>query len=83
VTTENFLINDGGNGKAVEAVGECLPEFDVVPSLTFIIEAVDSIDGGAFVISSEKEEVLRILNLIGEEEADCLKRLLSSIYVIS
>lgn len=61
MTAENFLINDGGNGKAVEAVGECLPEFDVVPSLTFIIKAIDSIDGGAFVISSEEEEVFRIL----------------------
>lgn len=33
--------------------------------LTFIVEAVNSIDRGALVVAAEDEEVLRVFNLIG------------------
>ena len=49
---EDLLIDDSGNWQAVEAVGESLPQLDVVPSLAFVVEAIDTIDGRAFVISS-------------------------------
>lgn len=29
---KNLLVDDGGDGQAVEAVGERLPQFDVVPA---------------------------------------------------
>ena len=41
---EDLLINDGGNGQAVEAVGEGLPQLDVVSSLALIVETVDAVD---------------------------------------
>jgi hypothetical protein len=41
---EDLLVNDGSNGKAVEAVGESLPELDVVSALALIVEAVDTVD---------------------------------------
>ena len=44
VHREDLLINYGSNGQAVEAVGKCLPELDIVSSLTLIIEAVDTVD---------------------------------------
>ena len=33
VAAENLLIHDGGDGQAVEAVGESLPQLDVVTPL--------------------------------------------------
>ena len=51
--------------------------------LTFIIESVESVDAGALVISSKKEEILWVLNLVGKEQADGLYALFSSINIIS
>lgn len=31
---ENLLVNNGSDRKTVEAVGKCLPQLDIVPSLT-------------------------------------------------
>lgn len=39
VTTENLLVNDSSNGQAVEAICECLPQFDIVSTLTLIIKS--------------------------------------------
>jgi hypothetical protein len=69
---EDLLIDDGGDGQAVEAVGESLPKLDVVSSLALIVETVDTVDRGALVVTAENEEVLRVLNLVCEEQADCL-----------
>lgn len=48
---ENLLVNDGRDWQAIEAVCECLPQFDVISSLTFVVEAVDPIDGCTLVIA--------------------------------
>lgn len=69
---EDFLVNDGSDGQAIEAVGECLPQLDVEPTLALVIESIDSIDRGTFVVTSEDEEVFWVLDLVCEEEADCL-----------
>jgi hypothetical protein len=80
---EDLLVNDRCNGKAVEAVRERLPQFDVVPPLAFVVETIDSVDGGALVIPPKDEEVLWVLDLVGKEQADRLQGLLSSIDVVS
>lgn len=80
---ENFFINNGCDGETVEAISEGLPEFDVVSSLAFLVESVDSVDAGALVISSQEEEIFRVLDLIGEEQSDSFQRLFASINVIS
>lgn len=64
---EDLLINDCRNGEAVEAIGESLPQLDVIPPLTFIVEAVDTVDGRAFVISTENKEVFGVLDLVCQE----------------
>lgn len=69
---KNLLINDCCNWKAVEAICESLPNSDVVSTLAFIVEAIDSVDGGTLMVSSEQEEVLWVLDLVCKEEADCL-----------
>jgi len=80
---EDLLVNDGSNWQAVEAVGESLPQLDVVSSLALVVEPINSVNGSTLVVSSEEEEVLGVLDLVGEEEADGLERLLSSVNVIS
>lgn len=51
--------------------------------LTLIVKAVDSVDASAFVVTAENEEVFRVLDLIGEQETDCLEGLFPPIDVIS
>jgi hypothetical protein len=69
----------------VEKEAKCKyrPEFDVVPAFAFVVEAVDPVHGGTFMIPSEDEEILGVHDLVREEEADRLKRLLASVYVIA
>ena len=80
--TEDLLVNDSGNWQTVETVSKGFPQPDVISSLAFVIEPVDSVDRSALVISSEKEKVLWVLDLVSEEEADGFQRLLSSVYII-
>lgn len=61
---EDLLVNDRGNGQAVKAVGESLPQLDVVTSLALIVETVDAVDGRALVVAAQDEEVLRVLDLV-------------------
>ena len=50
--------------------------------LTLIIEAVDAVDTGTLVVPTEQEEVLRVLDLIGQQQADGLQRLLAPVHVV-
>jgi hypothetical protein len=83
VAAEDLFIDDSREWEAVEAICECFPELDVISPFAFVVEAVDSVDGGAFVVSSEKEEVLWVFDFVSEEEADSFQGLLSSIDVVS
>ena len=49
---EDLFINDCSDRQAVEAVGESLPQLNVVPTLTLIIEAVDTVDGSTFMVAA-------------------------------
>lgn len=80
---EDLLVDDGCNWQAVEAVCECLPQLDVVSPLALIVEAVDTIDRCAFVVAAEDEEVLRIFDLVCQQQTDSLEGLLASIYVVA
>jgi len=83
VHRKDLLVNDGRNRKAVEAVRERLPQLNVVPALALVVKAVDAVDRGTFVVSSQDEEVFRILDLVGQEETDGLKRLLATVDIIA
>ena len=80
---EDLLINDGGNGQAVEAVGKSLPQLDVVASLALVVETVNTVDGSTLVVAAQDEEVLGVLDLVCEEQADSLQRLLATIDVVT
>lgn len=51
--------------------------------LTFVVKPVDAVDAGALVIASQHEEVLWVFDLVSEEKADCLKRLLAAVDVVT
>jgi hypothetical protein len=80
---EDLLINDGGDGQAVEAVGESLPKLDVVASLALVVETVDAVDGRALVVTAQNEEVLGVLDLVCQQQADGLERLLATVDVVT
>lgn len=80
---ENLLVNDSSDRKAVKAIGESLPQLDVIATLALVVESINTVDGGTLVVTSKDEEVFGVLDLVGEEQADGLKRLLSSVDVIT
>jgi hypothetical protein len=80
---EDLLVDDRRDGQAVEAISKCLPQLNVVPPLALVIEAIDTVDGGTFVVTTENKEVFRIFDLVRKEEADGLERLLATVDVVS
>jgi hypothetical protein len=80
---EDLLIDNGGNWKTVEAVGEGLPQLDVISSLALIVETVDTVDRGALVVAAQNEEVLGVFDLVCQQETDGLERLLATIDIVA
>jgi len=83
VHCENLLIDNGGNWQAVEAIRECLPQLDVISTLALIVESVYTVDRGALVVTAENEEIFRVLDLVRQQQADSLERLLASVDVVA
>ena len=54
-----------------------------VAPLALVVESVDAVEGGAFVVASEEEEVLRVLDLEAEEQHHRLYALLGSVHVVA
>jgi hypothetical protein len=61
---QNFFIDQCTNRQAVKDIREYLPEFNGVAALALIVETVNSVNLGTFVISSEQEEVFRIFYFV-------------------
>lgn len=80
---EDLLVDNGGNGQAVEAIGKSLPELDVVATLALIVKSVDTVDRGAFVVTAENEEVFGIFDLVRKQQADGLEGLLATVDVVT
>jgi len=83
VHAENLLVDNGCYWQAVEAVCKCLPQLNVVTAFAFVIEPVNPVNAGALMVSAQDEKVLGVLDLVGEQQADRLQRLLSSIDIVS
>ena len=80
---EDLLVDDRAHRQAVEAVREGLPELDVVASLALVVEPVDAVDRRALVVAAQQEEVLRVLDLVCQQQADRLQRLLPAVHVVA
>lgn len=83
VRAEDFLIDDTSAGEAVEAVCESLPQLNAETALALVIETVDAVNGRTLVVATENEEVFRILDLVGEQDADRLEGLLATVNVVT
>ncbi len=83
VHAENLLVDKSSNGQAIKHVAENAPESDRVATLALVVEAVDTVDLGTLVISSQQKEVLGILDLVAEQQANCFDRLLSTVDVVT
>lgn len=83
VAAEDLLVDDGCHGQAVKAVGERLPQLDVVASFALVVEAVDAVDRCALVVAAQQEKVLGEFDLVGEQETDGLERLLAAVHVVA
>lgn len=64
--TNNLLIDQSRHWEPIETVCKGLPEFYIITSSTFIVEAIDSVDGRTFMVAAKKEEVFRIFYFIGQ-----------------
>jgi hypothetical protein len=83
VHAEDFLVDESSDGETIETVSESLPQLDVIATLALIVKSVNTINGCALVVATEEEEVLRVLDLVGQEEAHGLEGLLATINVIT
>jgi len=83
VHAKDLLVDDGSDGQAVEALSEGLPKLYVVSPLAFVVETVDPINGSTLVIASQEEEIFWEFDLVGEQEADGLQALLSTVHIVS
>lgn len=80
---EDLLINDSRDRQTVEAVRKCLPQFDVITTLALVIETVDTVDGSALMVSTQDEEVLGVFDLVCQQKANGLERLLATVHVVT
>jgi len=83
VHTKDFFIYNGRYGKAIETIGKGLPQFYTMPPFAFVVKAINSVDGSAFVVASKNEKVFGKFNLIREQQADGLQALATTIYIIA
>ncbi len=60
-----------------------MAQYSIYGTLTLIVEAVDAVDGGTLVVSPQQEEVLRVFDLVGQQETDGLQRLLPSVHIVT
>ena len=59
----NYSTND--RIKIIAMATQLQAGYPMTPQLTLVIKSIDSVDAGALMISSEKKEVLRVLDLVG------------------
>lgn len=69
--TEYFLLDEGGYRHSIEAIYEKFPYFEwifaftwVITKNTLVVKAIEFVDFGGFMISSQQEEILRVFNFV-------------------
>ena len=71
-------------GRARGTVGELSARISKTRAgRTFVVEAVNSVDARALVVAPQYEEVLRVLDFVGEEETYRFERLLATVDVVT
>jgi hypothetical protein len=83
VHAQDAAVHQRRHGEPVEAVAEDAPEAHAVPALALVVEAVDAVHGGHLVVAAEEEQVLRVPQLVGEQQARRLDALLAAVHVVA
>ena len=65
--TQDFVLNEGSNGKVIEQIDELFPELEVVPPFAFIQETVNLSYILILMISPEHRNFTGVLDLIGHQ----------------
>ena len=79
---KDFVINKCGNWHTVENILEFFPDADRVTTLALVVEAVDAVNLPTLMVPSQQEKVLLELDLVGEEQDNRFKRILSTVHII-
>jgi len=80
---QDSVINDRRDGQHVEAKPKLFPDSHIISPLTLIVEPIHPVDALALVVASQQEKVVWELDLVGQQQADRLNRLLSPVDVVS
>ena len=64
--SKNFLVNNGRNRQAVKAISEGFPKLNIIPSLTLIVETIDTVNRSTLMVSSQYEEIFGVLDFVGK-----------------
>lgn len=83
VAAKDLLVNDRGDRQAIEAIREGLPELDVVSPLALVVKTVYPVYAGALVIAAQQEKILRILDLVRQQQAYRFQGLLAPVDVVA
>jgi hypothetical protein len=83
VHAKDLFIDNSSARETVEAVGKSLPELDTKASFALVIKAIDPIDRGALVVSTQNEEIFGVLDLVCEQQTDRLETLFAAVHVIA
>ena len=80
----DLVLDESGEGKVVEQIGEVSPHVGVsVLPQAFIVEAVDLGDLAGFVVASEDGDTVAVPQLHRDEKRDSLDGIVPSVYVIT
>lgn len=61
----DLVVNHCCHRQAIEAIRKDLPQTDAEATLALVVEAIDPVNGGTFMVPSEEEEVVRELDFVG------------------
>lgn len=81
--SEDLVVNDCRNWQTIKAICKGFPDLDVIPSFTLVIETIDAVDRGSFMIATQDEKILRIFDLVGQKKAYGLERVFPSVDIVS
>jgi hypothetical protein len=84
VQTKDLVVDQGGEGKVVEEVGEVFPDISVaIFSKALVVEAVYLCNLTRLVIAAQDGDALRISDLERDEKSHSLHREVASIDIIT
>ena len=64
---KNFIINQGSYRHTVEHILEFFPYANAIPSFALIIESIYAVYLAAFMVSTEEEKILFVLDFVSKK----------------